>query len=516
MSLPAPQPLPFGLREGDIIFLNMNDLPSPERRRVVRPQFTDLNVETPNYMWIIPRRPDSPFLPSRGFDIMVRQEHHDLLVAVLWSLYRQSRVACMKDDFPSHSENVEADMSKPAEDPQDIEPEQLRIPHDLPDVFDATTFPNPFQHIRHGHFYRLGSALIITGLPGIGKTFFLSVIFYLRVAAGFPTAYMQSEKLLLVYDGKRLFLLLTTAMAPLAVPKNAWILVDSDADFLYPPREVVVCGNFILQAASSRPDQIHTAWARKIRGPYQFCLMRPWTLEELFIASSLQTEARSGNDIQAFFNKFGGSARHVYKNSHELSAFERRLDHSVWSWDNKDIHQTIHSFYPVYSHMLIIALPLSDDDRTKFQLTSPTAYLAGKLLRRLNTNVQMARRKLYAINVAGKTPGCKATAKDLLANHHHEFIALGGKWNLRELAKVDEGSSTSETNLWRVTEEDSDWMLEANGRMSVFRKPMSTRLRKRVKTEFTPLVMIDFPSDESTLLMKQRYYRPTETDILMD
>jgi hypothetical protein len=51
---------------------------------------------------------------------------------------------------------------------EDIHPDHLRIPHDPPNVSEERVFPNPFQHPRHGHLYRSGSALIITGLPGIG------------------------------------------------------------------------------------------------------------------------------------------------------------------------------------------------------------------------------------------------------------------------------------------------------------------------------------------------------------
>jgi hypothetical protein len=180
--------------------------------------------------------------------------------------------------------------------PLGIEPDHLYIPRNPPDIFEETTFPNPFEHPRHGHFYRLGSALIITGLPGIGllcpsvsstsvdrlsgKTLLLYVIFYLRVAAGLPTAYMRNRGHMLVFTGGRLFVLRDPAFVKLVVPVDAWVLLDSNVDFLSPPQEVADCNRFIVQAASSRAGR--TAWAAKIRGPHQFCLMRPWTLEELF------------------------------------------------------------------------------------------------------------------------------------------------------------------------------------------------------------------------------------------
>ncbi|KAF7361413.1 hypothetical protein MSAN_01174400 [Mycena sanguinolenta] len=520
LPLPQSQPLPFGLREGDLIFLDINDIPSPERRRVVRPQFADPNVKTPNYMWVVPSRQGSPFLPSAGFNIMIRQEYYNLLAAVLWSLCRQSQVANLKQDFPPPTKDDQMYVEGHTEVPQDMRPDHLRFPDHPLDIFEETAFPNPFKHSGHGHYYRLGSALTITGLAGIGMTLFLSVIFYLRVAAELPTAYIDCKERILVYDGQRLFVLLTTSLVPSAVPRNAWVLVDSNTDFLSPLWEVVLLGCFIVQAASPSPDR--TTWTRKLRGPHQFGFMRPWTLEELFAASSLQPQVCSGTNMQAFFNKFGGSAGHVYQESHNLSGFESRLDKSARSLDNKVIQQLLaHGFSPVcgdglVGHMLITALPLNDEDRTKFRLASPTAYLEGKLLHQLNANIQMARRELYAITVARAGPGCQATAKDLLVKHHHEFIALGGQWRLREFTKVDVASSTSETNLWRASQEESDWVLGVNGRMAVFRKPLSTRPpRKRAKPEFTALPTISFPPDDSTRLKKERYYTPIETDFPM-
>ncbi|KAJ6553481.1 hypothetical protein DFH09DRAFT_1495827 [Mycena vulgaris] len=498
---PQPQPLPPGLREKDIIALNLQELPAAERRRVVRPHDDDPQVETPEHMWIIPSAqnsaylPFAAYLPSAGSDLMIRQEYYNLLAAVLWSLYRQSQVAQLKRDFPSASEATQEgymDVDGGAVEEKvshGVKPDHLRIPNDPPNIFEETTFPNPFKHTRYGHFYRRGSALIITGLPGIGKTLFLSSIFYLRVAAELPTAYMRSEDLMLVYTGERLFVLQTPALVHLALPKDAWILLDSNVNFLSPPQEVAECNHFIVQAASPRAGR--TAWASKIRGPHQFCLMRPWTLDELFAGSSLQPQVCSGSDMRTFFNKFGGSARHVYQDSHDLPAFEALVDASARPLDNKAIHRFMTRTSPTVAvddlvgHMLIAALPLDNE----------TSYLEGKLLTQLNANVLMARRELYVINLGVSSPGCKATAGDLLDKHHHGFIALGGKWRLREFAK------------------DSDWVLEANGKMSVFREPVAGRSRrqKRVAPEFTGLTTLNFPSSDVARLAKDYYYRPSET-----
>ncbi|KAJ7108594.1 hypothetical protein C8R44DRAFT_884653 [Mycena epipterygia] len=162
---------------------------------------------------------------------------------------------------------------------------------------------------------------------------------------------------MLVYTGERLFVLRDPNLVHVAVPTDTWILLNSNVDFLSPPQEVMESNCFIVQAASSRTGRM--AWANKIRGPYQFCLMRPWTLEELFAAYVCPS-----NDIQAFFNKFGGSARHVYQDSHDL--LENQVNASAKLLDSKAIHRVVMNPCPIVvvddrvGHMLITALPWDD------------------------------------------------------------------------------------------------------------------------------------------------------------
>jgi hypothetical protein len=47
-------------------------------------------------------------------------------------------------------------------------PDELCIPEHMPDISEATIFPNPFLDPRQGNLYRQFGAFIITGLPGIG------------------------------------------------------------------------------------------------------------------------------------------------------------------------------------------------------------------------------------------------------------------------------------------------------------------------------------------------------------
>ncbi|KAJ7222360.1 hypothetical protein GGX14DRAFT_663393 [Mycena pura] len=580
-----PQSLHPDIREADIVRLQLNELPAAQRIHVVRPLNADPKVETPEYMWIIPQS-DNALLPFTE-PVMVRQEYYNVITAILWSLYRQSQVAPLKNQFPPTQdeqmdvdsgakenvdssaeedvaeedvaeedvaeedvaeENVESrseedvasgaekessaeeDSAENAEDSSEEDSAEehiplrtplripLRIPNNTPIVSENATLPNPFKHSRRGHFYRRDSAVIITGLPGIGKTLLLSVIFYLRVAAGLPTVFMRAADFMLVYSGhpsQQLFVLRDLISLQRAVSKGAWILLDSDRTFFTPPETLVRTGFFIVQAASPRAGRMD--WAEKIRGPYQFCLMQPWTLEELFAASSLQPGDCSGDNMQAFFEKFGGSARHVYKESHDVAAFDHRVLIAALSLKKEKIHRLLQVMtYPSptvaipdeIGHMLITALPLNDKDRTQHQMKWPTPHLEKKLLKAIDDRYTIARRELYIINVGIKSPGCRATAAHLLDKHHHGFIGLGGKWRLREFEEPNGAHTTSTTNSWRVSKKKSNVFLVADGTMKFSRE----RRKTPATTDFQGLTMVDFPSANIKELQSDYFYRPSDAN----
>jgi hypothetical protein len=258
--------------------------------------------------------------------------------------------------------------------------------------------------------------------------------------------------------------------------------------------------------------------------------MRPWTLDELFAGyvslkqecpalltrarSSLQIEQRTGADMHAFFQKFGGSARHVYDASHELPAFDDLVKESAATLvkDTELIMRVIRLGAPNRSiddkvgHMLVTPLPLHDRDRTKFRMASPTSYLQDLLILQLHSNLQTARRLLYVINVGVGTPGCKATAADLLDKHHHWFIGEGGRWRLREFKKSPLARSGAIANLWQAQEGDCGKVLVADGRMSI--ETASEAKQQQPKA----LAVIRTPTSGLNRLDKHQFYRPRESN----
>ncbi|KAJ7445892.1 hypothetical protein FB451DRAFT_1568005 [Mycena latifolia] len=527
----SPADLPPLLPESSVLRL-MEEPLAPQRVPVVRPPHGAPDVKTPSYMWVIPCAKDSRYLPSAGSRIMVRQEYYNILVALLWYLDRKREAAPhdMKETFsasPTHDDRFDVDggpveqinvprrqTNVPPHQKHVPGPDELCIPEHTPDISEATTFPNPFLDVRQGNLYREFGALIITGLPGIGKTVFLAVIFWLRVAAHLPTAYMTDPNVTVVYTGARFFVLHNPVLIPVALEQDAWFLLDSNVHNMDPPQVVIDSGRFIVQATSPRAS--HTKWAGKSQGSgiHSFCMMQPWTLGELFAGSSLQIEQRTGTDMHNFFQKFGGSARHVYDESHRLAAFDDLVREAAATLvkDTELIMEVIRLWVPnrsidgKFGHMFVTPLPLHDKDRTRFRMASPTSYLQDLLILQLDRNLQTARRLLYVINVSGRSPGCKATAADLLDKHHHWFIGEGGRWPLHEFKKSPQARDGATTNLWQAQEQDCGKILQANGKMSI------ETASKAKQEQAKPLVVIRTSTSELPALQKHQLYRPRESN----
>ncbi|KAJ7139069.1 hypothetical protein C8R44DRAFT_727180 [Mycena epipterygia] len=120
----------------------------------------------------------------------------------------------------------------------DIPPRQINVPPlqkhvpGTPDISEATIFPNHFLDLHEGNLYRQFGALIITGLPGIGKTVLLVVIVWLRVAANPRTTYMANPNIILVYTDTHFFVLHAPVWIPAAPEQNSWFLFDSTANYI--------------------------------------------------------------------------------------------------------------------------------------------------------------------------------------------------------------------------------------------------------------------------------------------
>ncbi|KAJ7139386.1 hypothetical protein C8R44DRAFT_764336 [Mycena epipterygia] len=105
-----------------------------------------------------------------------------------------------------------------------------------------------------------------------GKTMFLTLIFYLRVAAGLPTLYMSFDEYATVYKDDKLWRVQPKEFLEF-LPNETWCLVDCNSSFQTIPGILLHSQRYIVQAASPRNGRMH--WAKKTHVGAQYCLMKP-------------------------------------------------------------------------------------------------------------------------------------------------------------------------------------------------------------------------------------------------
>ncbi|KAJ7201344.1 hypothetical protein GGX14DRAFT_656372 [Mycena pura] len=474
----------------------------PERRAVLRIDPNRIHETIPEYVWVL--QAVAP-LKIRSGSTLVRQDYHDCLLAILSSLYRQkrgkdfnvrlyqqleaagSRMATdepMDDDEPIIKEEpMDNDEPTIKEEPMDdddalIPPEQLRVKTSV-NLSDVETYPNPFASDQYGGLFMPESVVIISGLPGIGKTRFLCLLFYLRVDANLPTLYMSRDDYAIVYKDGGFGRLQSTALISLGeiMPENTWCLVDSNRYSTRVPAAVVESGLFVVQAASPRKERMD--YVKDLEGTSQVCLMRDWTLAELIVGYTFRLPFTfpSEQKLKDFFEKYGGSARHVFKDLDNPS-FEADIDKAARALDANKILQELRSTSPSlaitdeFGHMLLSAFPLGDEDRRMCQIRCPSIPMRQKLFKRIDDSDEEARGRVFRTCKGVNTPGCKAWTSDILNEDYHSYLLSGQTWSLFAMKKSPGQPATRAnkpvtTHGWKSETTECGRFLETSIRMSI-------------------------------------------------
>ncbi|KAI9464223.1 hypothetical protein HD554DRAFT_2282124 [Boletus coccyginus] len=102
--------------------------------------------------------------------------------------------------------------------------------------------------------------IIVTGMPGIGKSLLLEFILHLRNLAGLPTLFVLDNRRVDLFASDGVFRC-EGRIDRSELPPSVWALVDSNTDLIGVSEWVRSLGCFIVQAASPWPDRLH--WALK-------------------------------------------------------------------------------------------------------------------------------------------------------------------------------------------------------------------------------------------------------------
>ncbi|KAJ6520365.1 hypothetical protein C8R45DRAFT_1205348 [Mycena sanguinolenta] len=441
--------------------------PSPNARRI--PQFRPLVPVKRDSLWYLPR---SPWITYQ--DILVRLEYHRLMKGIL----RWNRLRTM----------VAPDTSDT--DPFGPNPEMRRIealgPED--ELSSALEYPNPF--IDQLDAFRRHTILVLTGLPGIGKTSFLGLVFHLRVAATLPTLYMVDEHHAVVFVQGKTWLVPAAELSYVFqkdwVPEGTWCLVECYSGFRGIPRAFVKGRRFLLVAAS--PQNSSTLSVKDFMTA-QYCVMRPWSLQELLDGLQFQdlysAERPAPADLENFFKRYGGSARLAYQKSadrFEVSKFEARITNAVNLLGSDNLKPFIRSLFTTMDidafsssrlaglhdilHTLLSVFPLDDVDRTRLCVGAPSESMALRAVEILAPNLATARDEFRLLSEV-QSPTARGWTLTLCNKFYHDSIKAGGVWRLQRMHQTSQGPGLNDIWWTEVHDDPSPLYLVADSKLSI-------------------------------------------------
>ncbi|KAF9069412.1 hypothetical protein BDP27DRAFT_1447721 [Rhodocollybia butyracea] len=298
---------------------------------------------------------------------------------------------CPKGDLKQGAQDTSKSTNEDDDDDDDI-PTDLPIPlKPITPLSSLDKFPNPFERSR---YICSDDRLVITGVPGIGKSYFLFLVLHLRRAQNLPTLYVRNSKSARLWQDKEECVIdldgIDLKDLKELLPPDTWSLVDLSCGLQYVPPILAEVEGFIMQASSTRHDT--STWAQ----PVESFVMRPWSSSELICGRQLQkieTIGRVSNRQLAYFaERFGGSARDAYFYAGRPMEYEEKLKSALLQIESHTldiIKKRIYSSFRASSlrfvpadvdHRLLSILPQSDEDRRVRNITYLTESTHSKML----------------------------------------------------------------------------------------------------------------------------------------
>lgn len=185
-----------------------------------------------------------------------------------------------------------------------------------------------FQHISDLH-NRGRRGVVVTGMPGIGKSLFLYFVLIERILNGQCTAYQRSpNSVILMLDRHDVRIFRANACFDCQGFPGTWALVDSNATLGQPRDEFMDTHSdfYLVQATSPQPAR-WKAWKKQLSAA--MAVMKPWSWKELYIGGTqFISPPLEDLTLRNVCVKYGGSARHCYtlaKSCANVTEWEERI-----------------------------------------------------------------------------------------------------------------------------------------------------------------------------------------------
>ncbi|KAJ7489580.1 hypothetical protein FB451DRAFT_1362417 [Mycena latifolia] len=339
--------------------------------------------------------------------------------------------------------------------------------------------------------------VVVTGLPGIGKSGFARYVLILRCMQGLPTVFIYQESELEFYHGGKRFVYPVASHVISNLPPNTWIIVDS----VVVPFFATIAKVFVMQVMSPLED--HARWIKKTLPMPVVVAMKPWSAEELIAARSVQ--------LRHFVELYGGSALEAYACAIEPNLHSDQLQGALDNFTATNMRKTLgNQTIPRFleggiSHVILSLFPQVIEGIRGITLAPPTSHVQDKLMKHVSSLEEQQRNELWRV-LLGHSYGKSLAGSIFARNYHCILLKNGPVWPLHAMERRPvRGSSQVNYHVHRKSLGDKPvaW-LSLQDELSLHnrgvRPPQAGRGEMRV-TEFKA-------KELGPPLSLQTYYRP--------
>ncbi|KAI0298300.1 hypothetical protein BC826DRAFT_122476 [Russula brevipes] len=161
---------------------------------------------------------------------------------------------------------------------------------------------------------------------------FLYYILAFRLRNKQPTFFQFRKDFIILFNDSGVELLSPNFSVPNA-PAESWVLIDLNTSVESVPEIFIESAYFVVIAAPPHPRRWKSI--QHYRPDIKMWFMEPFTLEELIQAREFDRHKLKEQDIQAFFEKYGPSARECFAWCSDLEYYDTKIRARIASvsWD---------------------------------------------------------------------------------------------------------------------------------------------------------------------------------------
>ncbi|KAJ7856623.1 hypothetical protein B0H13DRAFT_2672974 [Mycena leptocephala] len=370
---------------------------------------------------------------------------------------------------------------------------------------------NPFSEPQHQ--LPLTHGIVVTGMPGIGKSIFARYVLALRCMVNLPTVFIDHPNYMDIYNNNQVRTVVLHRAFLRDIPTSTWIIVDCNQELQTVPQSVFKTRAFIMQVMS--PHEAHAEWVKKRLPRAGLLAMEAWSAEELIAAQSAQgtedTQLIESQQLVHFVERFGGSARDAYAFAEEPGAYEEQLGIAFGQVTALSMSAVIEGeILPRFakaeiSHTILSIFPRDNGGVRDMVMKAPTAHVHSLLIAHIERKESEARNQIWRTFLGH--PLGKFIAGNLLDRNFHRVLLDGAAWPLFPMdVRALRRANPANYHVMSVPASDPTIFLSLQGKLFIHAGRLLNSPHR------LPLRKFSVGDSDNRSLEEHVYYQPISAD----